>query len=148
MKNARLLTALLATSLTSGCVIYTDDDDNDYTPPPQQDVNYAPLIGFAEAGCYWDNYNGDFIWYFDSHVFDDDGWRDIRSVHADVYDAYGDWVDSFELYRETPDPDVWFSDWLQYSTYLDCYYGGYTVDFVAYDQYEAYDIVSTQPYTY
>ena len=61
---------------------------------------------------------------------------------------YGNYIDGFELYQENPDPDVWFSDWLQYSTYLDCYYGGYQVDIIAYDSYEDYDAVTVIPTTY
>ena len=144
----RLLATTLALSFTTGCVVYSDDHDHDHDEVivVEEPSNYAPVIGFAEAGCYWDSYNGDFIWYFDTEVWDSEDW--VTGVYADVYDAQGQMIDSFELYNETPDPDVWFSDWLQYSTYLDCYYGGYVVDIWAYDAYEQAEVISIYPYTY
>ena len=143
--NAKLITAALALAMASGCVVYTDDDHHDPIPEP---VNYTPYVNWADAGCYWDDYNGDFIWYFEAEVWDDDGWTDISAVYADVFDARGELVDSFELYHENPDPDIWFSDWLQYSTALDCYYGGYTVEVIAYDSWDDYDTFSMYPATY
>ncbi len=142
----RLLAATMALSLTTGCVVYSEDHHHQDEVVVVETVNYAPVISYAEAGCYWDSYNGDFVWYFDSEVWDYEDW--VVGVYADVYDARGTWVDSFELYQETPDRDVWFSDWLQYSTYLDCYYGGYVVDIVAYDSYDSAEVVSVYPYTY
>jgi hypothetical protein len=142
----RLLATALALSFTTGCVVYSDDHDHQDEPVVVETANYAPVIDYAEAGCYWDSYNGDFVWYFDSQVWDSEDW--VTGVYADVYDARGEWVDSFELYNETADPYIWFSDWLQYSTYLDCYYGGYVVDFVAYDAYEHAEIITVYPYTY
>lgn len=115
--------------------------------PPAPQPNYPPTVVAAEAGCYYDDYNRDFIWYFTAEVQDPNGPYDVIAVYADVYDAYDNWVDTFELYVEGGAPDVWFSDWLQYSTYLDCYYGGYLVDIVAYDTHEAWHLVSVYPYT-
>jgi len=140
-----LAVAIGAISMTTGCVVYTDDDHHQQDPPAY--VNYEPEIAWAEAGCYYDDYNRDFVWWFDSAVFDDNGHNDIYAVYADVYDRHG-FVDSFELYNETPDPDEWFSDWLQWSTNLDCYYGGYEVEFVAYDVYDAVDFYAVYPATY
>ncbi len=88
------------------------------------------------------------MWWFDTEVFDDNGRNDIVAVYADVYGPQGNVIDSFELYNETPNPDEWFSDWLQWSTYLDCYYGGYEVDFVAYDVHDAVDVYTVYPATY
>lgn len=147
MTAARLITALTALSLASGCVVYDNDGPRDQPPAPTY-VNYSPGIAWAEAGCYWDDYNQDFIWWFQSEVFDDNGRQDLTGVYADVYDVYGNYIDGFELYQEDRDPDVWFSDWLQYSTYLDCYYGGYQVDIIAYDSYEDYGAVTVIPATY
>ena len=143
--TARLLTALAALSLASGCVVYNDNDGPDRDPVY---VNYTPTIAWADSGCYWDDYNQDFIWWFEAEVYDDNGRTDLTGVYADIYDPYGNFIDSFELYRETPDPDIWFSDWLQYSTNVDCYYGGYEVDFIAYDTYEDWDVVTVIPQTY
>ena len=142
--NTKLTTGILALAMTSGCVVYSDDHHHADTVIVER-TNYTPEFLYAEAGCYWSDYHHDFIWYFDAEVFDDDI---VTGVYADVFDAYGVWVDSFELYNETVYEEVWFSDWLQYSTYLDCYYGGYQIDLVAYDSYDAYDIVSIAPYTY
>lgn len=131
-------------SLTTGCVVYTDDGHQN---EPEPYVNYSPDITWAESGCYYDEYNHDFVWWFDTQVFDDNGHYDISAVYADVYGPQG-LVDSFELYNETADPNEWFSDWLQWSTYLDCYYGGYEVEFVAYDVYDAVDVYTVYPATY
>ena len=146
MTTARLITAMTALSLASGCVVYENDGRSEQPAPTY--VNYIPTVAWAEAGCYWDDYNQDFIWWFQTEVFDDNGPNDLTGVYADVYDVYGNYIDGFELYQENPDPDVWFSDWLQYSTYLDCYYGGYQVDIIAYDSYEDCDAVTVIPTTY
>lgn len=135
----RIFLAATLLSLSSACVIVDED-------PPAPPPNYAPYIDWADAGCYWDDYNGDFIWYFQGDVFDDNGVGDVESVWADVYDARGTLVETFRLFNEGG--SFWFSDWLQYSTYLDCYYGGYQVDIVAYDWAEAYDVVTVLPATY
>jgi hypothetical protein len=101
---------LIAATLLSlsACVVY----DTDTRPGP---VNYAPDIVWAEAGCFWDNYAYDWVWYFDADVADPNG----RA-------------------------DVW--EWLQYQTFLDCGYGGYVVDFVAYDYFDAFDTYAVYPY--
>ena len=140
-----LTLALGAISLTTGCVVYTDD--HDHQDPPEY-VNYTPHVSWAESGCYYDDYNNDFIWWFETEIFDDNGRQDIVAVYADVYSFHGNLVDSFELYNETADPDIWFSDWLQWSTNLDCYNDGYEVDIVAYDSFDTYDAVTIYPYTY
>ncbi|MCP4807646.1 MAG: hypothetical protein GY913_33655 [Proteobacteria bacterium] len=140
-----LILALGAISLTTGCVVYTDDH---HEPEPPQYVNYTPYVSWAESGCYYDDYNHDFVWWFETEIFDDNGRQDIVGVWADVYSVHGNLVDSFELYNETADPDVYFSDWLQYSTNLDCYNDGYEVDIVAYDTFDTYDAVTIYPYTY
>ncbi|MCB9796810.1 MAG: hypothetical protein H6741_29265 [Alphaproteobacteria bacterium] len=139
----RTFALLAVASLASGCVVVTDDND---TPPAP--VEYAPYVSYADAGCYWDDYNYDFIWWFEADVWDDNGQPDISEVWADVYDARGALVQSFQLFRETSDPAYFFSDWLQYSTALDCYYGGYEVDIVAYDRLGYYDAVAVYPHTW
>lgn len=137
-----IFAALAALSFVPGCIVV--DDGPDPAPAP----NYAPTISWAEAGCYWDGYYGDFIWYFEADADDPNGVLDVTSMWADVYDeASGAWVDSFELYP-TDDPYIWFSDWLGSSTYLSCGYTGYVVDFWAYDSMQAEAVYSTWPLIY
>jgi hypothetical protein len=128
--------AALALALAQGCIIY--DHDVQVDDPPPAPVNYAPTVVDAVAGCYWDRSYHDDIWYFEADVDDRNGVYDVVSVWADVYDEWsgGVYIESFELYP-TNDPYTWFSDWLGSSTYLDCLYDGYTVDFVAYDALES-----------
>ncbi len=154
---------VLATVLgASGCVFV------DGEPPPQSVVvttdpmgeevvvyeevivveNSAPYIFSADAGCFWDAAYRDDIWTFEADVDDADSPFDVVAVYADVYDERtGIWVDSLPLYP-TDDPYFWVSDWAGHSTYLDCHYGGYVVDFVAYDSLDAIDIISVYPWTY
>ena len=140
--------AVVLTAL-SGCIVYETDDPYPYDPDPGGQVaNYAPYTVWADAGCYWDNYNHDDVWYFEAEVDDPDGVYDVIAVYADVWDTWdGRWVDSFELYP-TADPYFWFSDWLGSSTWLSCYYPDYAVDFVAYDAFDAYSVYTTSPWTY
>lgn len=138
----RFLTSLVLASLATGatgCIVY-ETDVNDVS-------NYSPTITWAEAGCFWDSVYGDYVWYFDTDVDDPNGPGDIKSVYADVYDSWsGEWVDSFELYKYGR--YNWYSDWLQASTWLDCTYPDYVVDFVAYDYQGKSDLYSVYPYTY
>lgn len=127
-----------AALLLPACMVYDSDRDG---PPPG---NSAPYVSFADAGCYWDPYYPDYVWWFEADVDDYDGPGDVESVWASVYDDYtGQIVDEFELY-----PDVgitWYSAWQGRSTYLDCAYLGYVVDVTAYDWAGAYDVVSVVP---
>lgn len=126
------------------CVVVGDGP----APAPEPYVNYAPVVNYAEAGCYWDGGYADYIWYFDAQVDDPNGVYDIASVWADVYDGpSGAWVDSFELYP-TNDAHEWFSDWLGSSTYLNCGYPNYEVDVVVYDTTDTYGVVTVIPYIY
>ena len=139
----------LVAALTSGCIVYEDGHGHNDGPDVIIDtnVNYSPDIYWADSGCYWDNYNYDDIWWFEADVDDGNGVFDVVAVYADVYDAYsGVWADSFELYP-TNDPYIWFSDWLGSSTYVDCNYGGYLVDIVAYDMVDAFDVYTLAPGT-
>ena len=145
--TALMTTAALALSALSGCVVYSDDHHHEPQPQPVY-VNYSPVVEWADSGCYWDDYNHDFIWWFDAIVWDDNGRHDITAVYADVYDYQGHLVDSFELYQEMPDPDEYFSDWLQHTTYLDCYRDDYIVDIVVYDTYDEWGAASVYPSTY
>jgi len=125
--------------LSTGCLVY---DSDRIDPGP---VNLPPYITWAEAGCYWDGYGGDYVWYFEADVDDPDGPGDVIAVYADVYDDWsGDWIDGFELYWY--DGITWFSDWWESSTWLDCSYPYNVVEFSAYDVYEAYDAVDVVPY--
>lgn len=152
----RLITAsVLIATFSSGCYFYASDTstryDDDYYDDTYYDDNYynfSPEVLDAEAGCYYDDYYADDIWYFDALVDDLDGAGDITQVWADVYDEYdGQLVESFELYRSN-ESMVWFSDWIGSSTYLDCFYSGYSVDIVAYDTFEDMDYITVIPYTY
>jgi hypothetical protein len=131
------MTRLLATSSAivalTGCVVVADNDPQPPPPPPPVFVNHVPVVVDAAAYVYWDDYNYDDIWYFQSTVDDMDGVYDVNQVWADVYDERsGTLIDSFELYP-SQDPVTWWSDWLGSSTSLDPCYGGYTVDFTVYD---------------
>jgi hypothetical protein len=141
-----MTTAALALAALSGCVVVSDDHHEPHPQPAY--VNYMPEIAWADSGCYWDDYNHDFIWWFDAGVYDANGRQDIVAVYADVYDYQGHLIDSFELYPEMPDPDEYYSDWLQHTTYLDCYRDDYVVDFVAYDTFDEWDVASVYPSTY
>jgi hypothetical protein len=130
----------------SACTVYTSDDGS---RPPAAPVEYAPTIEDAQAGCYWDDYYYDDVWYFEASALDANGPYDVVDVWADVYDElHGPtYLESFQLYP-TNDPAVWFSDWLGASTYLDCWYDGYTVDFVAYDSLGTPAVLTVWAYTY
>ncbi|MFT5685356.1 MAG: hypothetical protein ACI8RZ_006307 [Myxococcota bacterium] len=136
----------LAAMTTSGCVVYSDGGGGGgYVEPVP---NATPYINWANAGCYYDGSFNDDIWYFEADVDDANGVNDVTAVYADVYDVRtGQWVETFELFP-TNDPYIWFSDWLGQSTYLDCNYGGYEVEIVAYDIFDAYDVLSLAPATY
>lgn len=135
MSRTLIAAALLA---LPACVVY----DSDTRPGP---VNYAPAITWAEAGCFWDNGAYDWVWYFDADVTDPDGLVDVWEVYADVFDERnGQLVDSFLL--SDFGGGFWSTEWLQYQTWLDCSYGGYVVDFVAYDTYDAFDTYAVYPY--
>lgn len=144
LRNLALPALALATAFTSGCIVV--DDRGPATRGPDVVItNYAPEVWDGEAGCYYDAYERDDIWYFEAVVDDRDGLGDITAVWADVYDEWdGTLVESFELYP-TNDPEVWFSDWLGRTTYLDCGYPDYTVDLVAYDTFEDNDVLTLVP---
>lgn len=134
----------LILSVLSGCVVYEEKSPPPAAEPPSY-VNYAPEVTWAEAGCYWDAYYRDYIWYFEADANDPNGVYDVVSVWADVYDSYnGAWQDSFELFP-TDDPLTWFSDWLGSTTYLSCNYPGYVVDIVAYDSYDIETVATIDP---
>jgi len=143
MRNVLMIIAGLG--MTS-CVVVSDGPSS--TSSSSSFSNYSPWVEWAEAGCYWDSFYYDDIWYFEADVSDPDGPLDVVAVYADVYDVYyGTFVDSFELFP-TSNPYVWQSEWLGHTTYLDCFYSGYEVDIVAYDYYDAYDVLTVWPYTY
>jgi hypothetical protein len=138
-----VLTALALASL-SACVVYVDEP-MDTGPIYVDDVvvvdtsNYAPDVIGADAFVFYDGFYGDDIWTFEATVDDLNGPYDVVQVWADIYDesAGGVLIESFELYP-TNDPYVWYSDWLGSSTWLDPFHGGYTVDIVAYDSFNAF----------
>jgi len=134
----RTFLAALA-ALSTGCIV-VDADRHD--PPP---ANLPPYISWADAGCYWDPYGGDYVWSFEAEVDDPDGALDVSIVYADVYDDWtGEWIDGFELYPV--EGITWYSDWWQVSTWLDCSYPYNVVEFVAYDVFDAWDAVDVYPW--
>ena len=123
--------------LLTACFVYGDDVPSHYNSPPE--------ITYADAGCYWDEYEYDDVWYFEADVDDYDGWDDVVAVYADVYDLRTDeWVDGFDLYPEGK--YTWYSDWLGSSTYLYCGYPDYVVDFTAVDTLEDTDVIQVYPW--
>ena len=152
--NRIALTALALASLPA-CVVYVDEPLDTGAPYVEDvvvivdDTNYAPDVLTADAFVYYEPAYGDDIWAFEAMVDDGNGPLDVVSVWADVYDesAGGAWVESFELYP-TNDPYIWYSDWLGSSTWLDPYHGGYTVDLVAYDAYDAWGYQTVWAATY
>lgn len=149
MRTLAIIPLAAVFSSLGACVVYDHSDDNYVPPPPPPPVvNYAPYVDGAEAGVYWDAGLRDDIWYFDAVADDPDGVYDVTEVWADVYDDYtGEYLESFELYP-TNDPYRWYSDWLGSSTWLDPFYTGYSVDFVAYDSYGETGYATVWAYSY
>ena len=151
LRNLALPALALATTALTGCIVIEDDNPGCSTCGGGGAVvvtNYAPEIWDGDAGCYYDGYERDDIWYFEAEVDDRDGLSDITMVWADVYDEFdGTLVESFELY-ETNEPGIYFSDWLGRSTWLDCGYPHYTVDIVVYDTFEDFDVLTLFPVCY
>ena len=148
MSRSRLATLALSALLLPACIVYVEEDGSaefEVDPPAE---NVAPTIEDAAAGCYWSPAYKDYIWWFEATIWDANGLRDVEVVYADVYEyGTGEWVDTFELYDETDDPMIWFSDWLEYSTWLDCSYGDYFVDITVFDSEDAYDFTQVLPDT-
>ncbi len=139
-------------SSTTGCVVYSYDtveEEPVYTDVIIVEDNYSPIVLDGYAFVYWDHTYRDDIWEFEAVVDDPDSPYDVVMVFADVYDECrgGSLVESFELYP-TNDPYVWFSDWLGSSTWLDPFNDCYTVDLVAYDSYDAIDVLTVWAETY
>jgi hypothetical protein len=134
LRLSPLAAALLA---APACVIYDTDG-----PPVAR--NSAPFFTYADAACGWDDYYRDDVWFFEADVDDYDGPADVVAVYADVYDDYtGEWVDGFELYPEAG--ITWSSAWVGSSTYLECGYPDYVVDFTAYDTFDMTAVTSVYP---
>lgn len=133
------LAVLLA--LGTGCIIVRHDHVGPDYDPPVVDVNDPPYVLDAYGGCGFDAELGTDVITFDASVTDPDGDLDVMQVWADVYDdASGELIESFPLYAEGG--ERWWSDWLADSSYVDCWYPGYSVDVVAYDSFDAYDAVT------
>ncbi len=150
MLRLGIMGALLVTA--AGCIVYEDNPDTVYVvddnDAPVVVYNAAPYVFDAYSGCYFDRGYRDDIWFFDAWVDDPDGALDVVQVWADVYDDWtGQLIESFELYP-TQNPQQWYSDWLVSSTWLDCWYDGYSVDIVAYDSFEAWGASTIWPSTY
>lgn len=145
----RILAVALAIAATTGCIIHDGPDPVIVDSPAViVETNIAPWVDDAAAGCFYDAMSMDDIWYFEALVDDPDGVFDVAQVWADVYDdRSGELVQSFELYP-TNDPYLWYSDWLASSTWLNCWYDLYSVDIVAYDQFDDWSAVTVLPLTY
>lgn len=142
----RLLVIPALLTATMGCIIIDADDDQVVVDQPV--YNTPPAVYDGEAGCYYDRNNRDDIVWFEAWVDDADGWRDVMSVWADVYDdSTGQLVQTFELYP-TDDPNLWFSDWLVSTTWIDCWYPWYSVDLIAYDSFDEAGGLLIYPATY
>ena len=90
----------------------------------------------------------DFVWWCEADVFDANGFEDGSAVYADVLDWDGQFVDSFELYQNLDDKIVWGSAWFELSTWLDCRYPDYIVEFLAYDWLGGVDVLDVTPLVY
>lgn len=144
--NRLTLLAGVAT-LATGCVIYEEPHHHGGGGGTVVvETNAPPYVFNAAAYVYYDPYYGDDIWTFEADVDDPNGVYDVISVWADVYDGPV-LVESFELYP-TDDPYFWWSDWLGSTTYLDPFWGGYSVDIVAYDAYEDFGYATVWADTY
>ncbi len=135
----RLVLSTLPLLLASGCFVYTDGPAHHAGPPAQ----VAPIIDWADASCYRDEVYHDDVWWFEADVLDAND--DVVAVYADVYDGdTGEWVDAFELYYDGG--NTWYSAWQERSTWLDCDYYDYIVDFVAEDTLGEGEIYSLDVY--
>lgn len=153
MKNVWVLTVPLGVLIAStGCVVH-DRDVQVVTTTPGTVVmtNAPPYVWDSAAWLGWDPAAGDDRVSFEATVDDPNGAGDVFGVWADVYDDWGGGVSvgSVEL-QPTGDPTLWVAD--VYNTwdglYLDPYWGGYSVDFVVYDWYEAEGVMTVPLWTY
>lgn len=132
--RASLLTLAL---VLPGCIVVHDTD------PPVG----APTFTYADAGCYWDGYYADYVWFFEADVADGNGGVDVEEVWADVYDeATGAWQDGFPLYWEQG--LTWYSAWVGGSTWLDCRYPHYSVDLTAKTWDGQFEVITLYPERY
>jgi hypothetical protein len=142
--NKLFALAAAAVLTLSGCVVHTSDRVDQVVVVD----NYIPEILDAEAGVFWDAGARDDVWYFDATVDDFDGPGDVVQVWADVYDdVTGLPVDSYPL-DPTVDLEFWTLELYGSTTVLDPFYPYYSVDIVAYDSFDDYDIITVLPLTY
>jgi len=142
---ALLISAVLGSFAAVGCYWTVDG----YWDWPVWIDNWSPEVVDADAGCVWDGYLGEDVWYFEAEVDDYDGLGDIVSVEAHVYDDWhgGRWVDGFEL-DPTADRWVWYTEYPEHVTALDCHYRGYTVEFYVWDWWGDVGTLAVWPSTY
>lgn len=143
----RLCCAALIGALSTSAPGCYWEVDGAWTWPVWVD-NWSPVVVDADAGCFWDQYLHDEVWYFEAEVDDYDGLSDIVAVEALVYDEWrGDrWVDGFDL-EPTADPWVWYTEVRASRTALDCTYPGYVVEFWVWDWFDAVDVLAVYPRT-
>lgn len=141
--------ALLLLSSTA-CIVYDSPDHGGGGGGGGTVVtNAPPWVDDGAAYVTYDSFYNDDVWSFEAWVDDPNGVYDVVSVWADVYDdwAGGVLVESFELFP-SEDPSFWYSDWYGSSTYLDPFWGGYSVDLVAYDVYDDFGWITIHVDTY
>jgi hypothetical protein len=126
----------------TACDVYVDPGPDGGGGGPN---NAPPYLTYADAGCWWDGSSRDYIWSFEADANDPDGVYDVVDVYADVYDGRGNYLESFDLYPDDYDPQSWYSDWYESSTYLYCG-DSYVVDITAEDSFGDSDVVSVYPY--
>jgi hypothetical protein len=145
--NMSRVLIVLALSTLGGCIVHVHDGEEEVFHTTI--VNDAPIVLTADAGVFWDQQLYDDVWYFDASVTDANGPYDVVAVWADVYDVFrGDvLVESFPLYPSS-DATFWTSEWLGSSVPLDPFYGGYVVDIVAYDSFDAIGVLVLDPAVY
>ncbi len=119
------LTLAAAAVVTTGCL-----EQDVYV----EGVDEAPMVREAWAACHTE---GIATWNFAATVDDPDGAMDIIAVQAEVWDEYADKgpsvVTRLRMFQVSDDPYFWYVEDLPGAHGLDCGYGGYTVDFIAYD---------------
>lgn len=142
MSLSRTLLSVSVCAGLGGCFVPVDSDWPTWT------WNWDPVVYDGDAGCVWDARRAEHVWYFEAEVDDWDGFGDVVLVEARVYDDWrgGDLVDVFEL-APTDEPWVWYGEWSERRTALDCWYGGYGVDFVVWDSFDASDVLTVRPRT-
>ena len=141
MKHSSIF--VLSAVFSQACVVVASDKEETYL-----EVNEAPYITSADAGCFYDDDFFEDVWYFDANVSDPNSDLDVVAAYFDVYDTWtGELEDTFAL-DATEDLNFWTTEWYESSTNLDCFYDGYVIDVLAFDIYDEFDLITIIPDTY